>query len=338
MERWRTSTRRSRRRTRRSRSSTGILELRAADLQQERCSRTTWPTCRLRAARACSRSAAGRAGGGRTSGANRQSDGPRARSLTRVHRARRGSRQRKAESLVRPRHRGAASIAAQDRRACVTAAFAGCGRLHRHPRGARSGRASYVVADNELAAAPVQVREPDLVGPASSKLAQRESLGCLESVVPCFRSVGPGSTATSGAGSSSDTTRSTNDLGHARITSARGLTSARSMPHQLDRWMYRGGRPNRVARLLNGIWMRTAAAGLPPHRMRALEVRGRRSGRLRSFPVVVVVDHESQRYLVAMLGEGVNWASNLRDGRRQRGSGAVGQPLSAGLRRWHRGR
>jgi deazaflavin-dependent oxidoreductase (nitroreductase family) len=83
------------------------------------------------------------------------------------------------------------------------------------------------------------------------------------------------------------------------------------MPHQLDRWMYRGGRPNRVARFLNGLWMRTAAAGLPPHRMSALEVRGRRSGRLRSFPVVVA-DHEGQRYLVAMLGEGVNWVSNVR--------------------------
>src|SRR5919106_6478834 len=83
------------------------------------------------------------------------------------------------------------------------------------------------------------------------------------------------------------------------------------MPHQLDRWMYRGGRPNRVARFLNGIWTRVAAAGLPPHRMNALEVRGRRSGRLRSFPVVVA-DYEAQRYLVAMLGEGANWVSNVR--------------------------
>jgi F420H(2)-dependent quinone reductase len=83
------------------------------------------------------------------------------------------------------------------------------------------------------------------------------------------------------------------------------------MAHQLDRWMYRGGRPNRVARFLNGIWRRTAAAGLPPHRMSAFEVRGRRSGRRRSFPVVVA-DYEGQRYLVAMLGEGVNWVSNVR--------------------------
>lgn len=68
------------------------------------------------------------------------------------------------------------------------------------------------------------------------------------------------------------------------------------MPHQLDRWMYCGGRPNRLARFLNGIWTRTAAAGLPPQRMHTLEVRGRRSGRLRSFPVVVA-DYEGERYL-----------------------------------------
>lgn len=75
--------------------------------------------------------------------------------------------------------------------------------------------------------------------------------------------------------------------------------------------MYRGGRPNRVARFLNGMWRRTAAAGLPPHRMQTLEVRGRRSGRLRSFPVVVA-DYEGERYLVAMLGEGANWVANVR--------------------------
>jgi deazaflavin-dependent oxidoreductase (nitroreductase family) len=83
------------------------------------------------------------------------------------------------------------------------------------------------------------------------------------------------------------------------------------MPHQLDKWMYRGGRPNRVAKFLNGMWRRTAAAGLPPHRMQTLEVRGRRSGRVRSFPVVVA-DYEGERYLVAMLGKGANWVANVR--------------------------
>ena len=66
-----------------------------------------------------------------------------------------------------------------------------------------------------------------------------------------------------------------------------------------------------MARFLNGLWRRTAAAGLPPHRMQTLEVRGRRSGRVRSFPVVVA-DYEGERYLVAMLGEDVNWVANVR--------------------------
>ena len=83
------------------------------------------------------------------------------------------------------------------------------------------------------------------------------------------------------------------------------------MPHQLDRWMYRSGRPNRLARILNGLWRRTAAAGRGPGQVYSLEVRGRRSGRTISFPVVVA-NHEGERYLVAMLGEGVNWVANVR--------------------------
>jgi hypothetical protein len=83
------------------------------------------------------------------------------------------------------------------------------------------------------------------------------------------------------------------------------------MPHQLDRWMYRGGRPNRLASLLNGVWRRAASAGLAPRRLSTLEVRGRRSGRLASFPVVVA-DYENERYLVAMLGDRVNWVANVR--------------------------
>jgi len=77
--------------------------------------------------------------------------------------------------------------------------------------------------------------------------------------------------------------------------------------------MYRGGRPKRIARVLNGVWRRAASAGLAPRRLSTLEVRGRRSGRLTSFPVVVA-DDENERYLVAMLGERVNWVANVRAG------------------------
>jgi deazaflavin-dependent oxidoreductase (nitroreductase family) len=41
-----------------------------------------------------------------------------------------------------------------------------------------------------------------------------------------------------------------------------------------------------------------------------LEVRGRKSGRLISFPVVVA-DYEGERYLVAMLGRTANWVRNV---------------------------
>jgi deazaflavin-dependent oxidoreductase (nitroreductase family) len=53
-----------------------------------------------------------------------------------------------------------------------------------------------------------------------------------------------------------------------------------------------------------------ASAGLPPRRQVTLEVRGRRSGRRRSLPVVVA-DHEGERYLVSMLGE-AGWVRNVR--------------------------
>lgn len=79
----------------------------------------------------------------------------------------------------------------------------------------------------------------------------------------------------------------------------------------VNRWLYRGGRPNAVARVLNRGWAIVHAAGLWPSRLATLEVRGRRSGRTISFPVVIA-DHEGQRYLVAMLGEGTAWVRNVR--------------------------
>jgi deazaflavin-dependent oxidoreductase (nitroreductase family) len=54
-----------------------------------------------------------------------------------------------------------------------------------------------------------------------------------------------------------------------------------------------------------------ASAGLGPTRLVALEVRGRRTGRVRSFPVEVA-DYEGERYLVAMLGQDTNWVRNVR--------------------------
>jgi deazaflavin-dependent oxidoreductase (nitroreductase family) len=76
--------------------------------------------------------------------------------------------------------------------------------------------------------------------------------------------------------------------------------------------MYRGGRPDGLARALNGAWARQFAAGrLAPKRGATLEVTGRRSGRTISLPVMVA-DHEGQRYLVSMLGNDANWVRNVR--------------------------
>jgi hypothetical protein len=53
------------------------------------------------------------------------------------------------------------------------------------------------------------------------------------------------------------------------------------------------------------------AAGIGPNQAAAIEVRGRKTGRKISFPVVVV-PHEGDRYLVAMLGDKTNCVRNVR--------------------------
>jgi F420H(2)-dependent quinone reductase len=75
--------------------------------------------------------------------------------------------------------------------------------------------------------------------------------------------------------------------------------------------MYRGGRPNRLAALLYRVDRAVASAGRGPKRLVTLEVRGRSSGRVVAFPLVVA-DYGGERYLVAMLGERSNWVANVR--------------------------
>jgi F420H(2)-dependent quinone reductase len=77
------------------------------------------------------------------------------------------------------------------------------------------------------------------------------------------------------------------------------------------RWLYRGGHPNWFARLQNRTTAIAFAAGIAPRRVAALQVRGRRSGRVISFPVAIA-DYNGDRYLVSMLGANVNWVRNLR--------------------------
>jgi deazaflavin-dependent oxidoreductase (nitroreductase family) len=85
----------------------------------------------------------------------------------------------------------------------------------------------------------------------------------------------------------------------------------------VKRWLYRTGRPGTLAREMNRISAILFSAGmLSPAQAMTLEVRGRRTGRLISFPVAVA-DYEGGRYLVSMLGNDANWVRNVRaaDGR-----------------------
>jgi hypothetical protein len=76
------------------------------------------------------------------------------------------------------------------------------------------------------------------------------------------------------------------------------------------RWLYRGGHPNWLARVQNRASAIAFAAGIWPTRVASLEVRGRRSGRMISFPVVIA-DYGGERHLVAMLGNNTNWVRNV---------------------------
>ena len=81
---------------------------------------------------------------------------------------------------------------------------------------------------------------------------------------------------------------------------------------RLRRLLYRGGRPGRLARVLNRVdaWVYSLGVVLPD-RAATLEVVGRRTGRLVSVPLVVV-RQDGERYLVAMLGENTAWVRNVR--------------------------
>jgi hypothetical protein len=79
---------------------------------------------------------------------------------------------------------------------------------------------------------------------------------------------------------------------------------------QFTRWLYRGGRPNALARVLNRGTAAVFALGIAPNYLVTLVVTGRRSGRAISFPLVMAVV-DGERYLVSMLGTDVAWVRNL---------------------------
>jgi polyisoprenoid-binding protein YceI len=77
------------------------------------------------------------------------------------------------------------------------------------------------------------------------------------------------------------------------------------------RAMYRGGQANATARRLARLWALVFGLGLAPRRWVALEVPGRRSGRLLRFPLGMA-RWDGHWYLVPMLGGECNWVRNVR--------------------------
>jgi len=80
---------------------------------------------------------------------------------------------------------------------------------------------------------------------------------------------------------------------------------------RLSRWLYRGHRPNALARWLNRGTAAVFARGVVPDHFVRMEVVGRRSGRPISFPLVMAV-LEGERYRVSMLGADVAWVQNVK--------------------------
>ena len=79
----------------------------------------------------------------------------------------------------------------------------------------------------------------------------------------------------------------------------------------IKRWMYRGGRPNQLTKIINMGWALLHTLGIFPNRFVTLEVAGRQSGKTISFPLAMTVIN-GERYLVSMLGEEVNWVRNIK--------------------------
>jgi hypothetical protein len=79
----------------------------------------------------------------------------------------------------------------------------------------------------------------------------------------------------------------------------------------LKRWMYRGGRPNQLTKIINKGWAFIHSLGIFPDILVTLEVIGRQSGKIITFPLAMTVMN-GDRYLVSMLGENANWVRNVR--------------------------
>ena len=80
---------------------------------------------------------------------------------------------------------------------------------------------------------------------------------------------------------------------------------------KFHRWLYQGGHPNALTRVINRGWAFVHSLGIAPNYLVTLEVVGRRSGRVISFPLAMV-PLDGERYLVSMLGSEAAWVKNVR--------------------------
>ena len=88
-------------------------------------------------------------------------------------------------------------------------------------------------------------------------------------------------------------------------------TFSKQLFYRGKQWLYRGQRPGWIAKILNRMWANAASKKVMGNGLVALEVIGRKSGRVVSFPLVMfTVDKQS--YLASMLGEDAQWVRNVR--------------------------
>jgi hypothetical protein len=95
------------------------------------------------------------------------------------------------------------------------------------------------------------------------------------------------------------------------VVNQNGGTVFKQLFYRGKQWLYRGRRPGWIAKIINRMWANTASKNVMPNGLVALEVIGRKSGRVISFPLVMVTV-DGQRYLASMLGDNTQWVRNVR--------------------------
>jgi hypothetical protein len=83
------------------------------------------------------------------------------------------------------------------------------------------------------------------------------------------------------------------------------------------RLYYRDRRPTRLGRISNRAWALVCGLGLTPQWPLTLCVRSQKSRRLYSTILVTANYQGRRRYLVSMLGNGLNWVQDVRAASRE---------------------